>query len=512
MKSVYLFVFSLLFGYNEGTRRKNVLFLVSDDMRPELGAYYGPDFPSTVHPKMHSPNIDALASKSLLLKHAYVQQAVCSPSRTSLLTGRRPDTTHVYDLVHYFRKVGGNFTTLPEYFKMNGYVSVGMGKIFHPGPASGFDDPISWSLPYFHAKTYGWETHKHSWLAVPDNETIDKPLVDAQIADHAIETLKSLAPGAKTGGKPFFVAVGFHKPHLPFVFPESMLQFYPADEVHLPPDPYCPRDMPEVAWYTPSGLIRYQDIGSLNFTGQINEQLPKWKILELRRAYYSALSWTDSLVGRVIQELDKLGLADDTIISFWGDHGWQLGEHAEWCKQTNFELATHAPMMIHIPGLTDKGIVTEQLTEFVDLFPTLVEAAGLDQLTICPENSSAVALCREGESLFPLIRNSSAPWKHAAFSQYPRDHNGTNVMGYTMRTDQYRYTEWVDFSGPPHYKPDWSKQYGTELYDHKVDPYEDINKANDASYAKIRLTLSKQLHAGWRAARPTSTMEPNIVS
>lgn len=501
MKSVYMFIFSLLFGYCAGAQRKNVLFLVSDDMRPELGAYYGPDFPSTVHPKMHSPNIDALASKSLLLKHAYVQQAVCSPSRTSLLTGRRPDTTHVYDLIHYFRKVGGNFTTLPEYFKLNGYVSVGMGKIFHPGPASGFDDPISWSLPYFHAKSYGWETHKNSWVAVPDNETIDKPLVDAQIADHAIETLKTLAPGAKSGDKPFFLAVGFHKPHLPFVFPESMLQFYPADEIHLPPDPHCPKDMPDVAWYTPKGMIRYQDIGSLNFTGKINEQLPEWKVRELRRAYYSAISWTDSLVGRVIQELDNLGLAKDTIISFWGDHGWQLGEHAEWCKQTNFELATHAPMMIHVPGITEKGIVTEQLTEFVDLFPTLVEAAGLDQLPLCPENSSAIALCREGESLFPLIRNSSTPWKKAAFSQYPRYHNGANVMGYTMRTEQYRYTEWVEFSGQPNYKPDWDKQYGIELYDHKVDPYEDVNKANDPTYTIIRQTLSKQLRAGWRKAR-----------
>ena len=509
MKFIYLFILTLVYGYCVGAGKKNVLFLVADDMRPELGSYYGHDFPSTVHPKMHSPNIDALASKSLLLKRAHVQQALCSPSRTSLLTGRRPDTIHVYDLRSYFRKVGGNFTTLPEYFKLNGYVSAGIGKIFHPGPASGYDDPISWSLPYFHAKTYGWETLEHSWLAVPDNETINKPLVDAQIADRAIETLKALAPDAKSGAKPFFLAVGFHKPHLPFVFPESMLQFYPEDEIHLPPDPYCPKDMPEVAWFTPGGMIRYQDIGSLNYTGQINEQLPERKVRELRRAYYSAVSWTDLLVGRVIQELDTLGLANDTIISFFGDHGWQLGEHAEWCKQTNFELATHAPMMVHVPGLTEKGIVAEQLTEFVDLFPTLVEAAGLCQLPLCAENSSAVALCREGESLFPLIRNSSTPWKQAAFSQYPRNHNGTNVMGYTMRTDQYRYTEWVEFSGPPNYKPDWSKRYGIELYDHKVDPYEDVNKANDASYANMRQNLSKQLHAGWRDARVTGNNKPS---
>lgn len=501
MKSIYFACLLFMSGNYVCAIRKNVLFLVSDDMRPELGAYYGQDFPSTVHPKMHSPNIDALASKSLLLKRAYVQQAVCSPSRTSLLTGRRPDTTHVYDLIHYFRKVGGNFTTLPEYFKMNGYISVGMGKVFHPGPASGFDDPVSWSVPYFHGKNMGWETKQHSWLAVPDNETFAKPLIDAQIADHAIKTLKTLAPGAISGDKPFFLAVGFHKPHLPFVFPQSMFNYYPAGDVHLPPDRFSPKDMPSAAWHACTGLIRYHDIGSLNFTGKIDEQLPDWKILELRRAYYSAISWTDSLIGRVIKELKELGLENNTIISFWGDHGWQLGEHAEWCKQTNFELATHAPMMIHIPGITDKGIVSEQLTEFVDLFPTLVEAAGLDQLPLCPGNSTNVTLCREGESLFPLIRNTSAPWKRAVFSQYPRDESGINIMGYTMRTDRYRYTEWVDFSGPPAYKPDWSSQHGVELYDHKEDPYEDINKAYDTSYADIAKVLSKELHAGWRAAR-----------
>ena len=201
--------------------RMNVLFLVADDMRPELGAYYGKDFPSPIHPTMHSPNLDKLASKSLLLKRAYCQQAVCSPSRTSLLTGRRPDTTHVYDLQTYWRKSGGNFTTIPQYFKENGYTSIGMGKIFHPGIASGHDDPISWSAPYFHA-TIHWETRENSWKAVPDYELKDKPLVDNQTAEHALGILRQVAPAAKSGEKPFFVAVGFHRPHLPFVFPESM--------------------------------------------------------------------------------------------------------------------------------------------------------------------------------------------------------------------------------------------------------------------------------------------------
>ena len=482
--------------------RRNVLFLVADDMRPELGSYYGKDFPSPIHPPMHSPNLDKLASKSLLLKRAYCQQAVCSPSRTSLLTGRRPDTTHVYDLQTYWRKSGGNFTTIPEYFKNNGYVSAGMGKVFHPGVASGGDDPISWSVPYFHAKNMGWETNKNSWKAVPDELLKNKPLVDEQIAEHALLTLRQVAPAAKAGKTPFFVAVGFHRPHLPFVFPESKMQDYPEKSIRLPDNEYAPVDMPSVAWSSYSELRSYEDIKKLNLSGAINTTVPDKVVLNLRRAYYSALTWTDSLIGRVVDELESLGLADNTIISFWGDHGWQLGEHGEWCKHTNFELATHAPMMVHIPGMTDSGIVNEKLTEFVDLFPTLVEAAGLPQLPLCPVNSSMIDLCREGTSLIPLIKNPSVSWKNASFSQYPRHEDGNNIMGYTIRTDMFRYTEWAKFEYAPVYKPDWTRLFGVELYDHRQDPEENHNRAKDPSYTQIKKELSGLLHAGWRNAMP----------
>ncbi|KAK3099006.1 hypothetical protein FSP39_025192 [Pinctada imbricata] len=499
MKLIGLISFLLTFNFNYG--RKNVLFLVADDMRPELGCYYGDDFPSKIHPEMHTPNLDALAGKSLLLKRAYVQQAVCSPSRTSLLTGRRPDTTHIYDLFHYFRDVGGNFTTIPEYFKMNGYTSVGMGKIFHPGHASNNDDPISWNMPYFHAPNEAyWTNNKNSWVAVNETTMNEKPLPDAQIADHAIKVLQNVASDAKSGKKPFFVAVGFHKPHLPFVFPDTMLQYYPTDSIHLPDNEYAPVNMPDVAWNNCTGLTSKRDLKQKKVEMGINVTFPNQITLDLRRAYYSAISWTDSLVGKVMDELDNLGLSNNTIVSFWGDHGWQLGEHGEWCKQTNFELATHAPMMIHIPGMTDGGIVTEQLTEFVDLFPTLAEAAELSPLPLCPVNSTKVGLCREGISLMPLIKNPSTPLKEAVFSQYPRSRNRTSVMGYTMRTDKYRYTEWPKFSGAPAYEPDWNILFGIELYDHQTDPEENYNRAMDSSYATIRQSLSQQLRAGWRKA------------
>ena len=190
---------------------KNILFLVADDMRPEINAYLGPDFPSPVHPQMVTPNLDKLASKSLVLQRAYVSVAVCSPSRTSLLTGRRPDTTHVYDIGPYFREVGGNFTTLPQYFKRHGYRTIGIGKIFHPGASSGGDDPISWTEPYFTGANNWADAYRFAINPIDDAILEKNPLQDQLIAQHAVETLKKVAPAAKSGEKPFFVAVGFHR-------------------------------------------------------------------------------------------------------------------------------------------------------------------------------------------------------------------------------------------------------------------------------------------------------------
>jgi iduronate 2-sulfatase len=265
--------------------------------------------------------------------------------------------------------------------------------------------------------------------------------------------------------------------------------------VNLPDNPYAPVDLPPIAWFDYAGLRKYGDISKLNASGEINTTVPGETVLLLRRAYYSALTWTDFLIGQVLEELENLELSNNTVVSFWGDHGYQLGEHGEWCKQTNFELATHAPMMVHIPGLTDRGIRTSQLAEFVDLFPTLVEAAGLEQLPLCPVNSTDVQLCREGSSLVPLISSPDKPIKKAAFSQFPRHHS---VMGYSIRTDRYRYTEWPKFSYFPEFKPHWDKLAGVELYDHVIDPEENVNRASHPEYAEIVYNLSKMLHAGWR--------------
>ncbi|KAH3781476.1 hypothetical protein DPMN_159306 [Dreissena polymorpha] len=309
----------------------NVLLITVDDLRPQLGAYEGQDFPASLQVKMHTPYIDALAAKSLLLKRAYVQVALCSPSRTCLLTGRRPHTTNVFHIGPYFREVGGNFTTIPQYFKINGYSTIGIGKVFHGGSSSAGNDPISWTEPHLDGVSH-FENSGRSWSAVPDEQLKVKPLVDQQIADKTIKTLRKFAPKALSGKKPFFVAIGLNKPHLPFVFPKSFMKHYP--DVELPENPYAPVNMPSIANYRCSRL--YKDVNATRKDEHKNKALSDSYVVNLRRAYYSCVSYIDSLVGRILSELDTLGLSNRTIVSLWGDHGFQLGEHGMWCKHVRF--------------------------------------------------------------------------------------------------------------------------------------------------------------------------------
>ena len=291
------------------------------------------------------------------------------------------------------------------------------------------------------------------------------------------------------------------------VFPESFLDYYPEDDISLPDSDNIavPTDFPNIAWHRCSGLKKYDDIKATGWVGKQNELFPNATAIALRRAYYASVSYIDSLVGQVVDKLTDLGIENDTIIAFWGDHGFHLSEHSEWCKTSNFELALQAPMMIHIPGETDSGIETDALVEFVDLFPTLVEAANLTQLPLCPTDSSSTALCREGDSLIPLISNptpGTGQWKNASFSQVKTTHkNGNSVMGYSIRTDQFRYTEWVLFNDTTN-TPDWNTVYDTELYDHDTDQYENTNQAGNSSYSSYITQLSEDLQDGWRDARP----------
>ena len=319
------------------------------------------------------------------------------------------------------RNVGGNFTSIPKYFLHHGYKSIGMGKIFHVDRRFDHNDFSAWS-DYFYPPNYcAWQVFNASWIAVEWDDHKNHPFPDHQTAMHAVETLQKLA---ETPDEPFFMAVGFHKPHLPYTFPKEFLEYYPTDELQYPDNVWIPENMPKVAWYSYADGRQFQDLRTFYHMGELNRTFSPEVIMDMRRAYYSATSYSDYLLGLVMDELERSGLADDTIVSFVGDHGYQLGEHAEWTKETNFEIACHAPMMIHVPGVTDNGMVTEELVEFVDLFPTLVDLVGLPSMPLCPEDSSRVEVCREGTSMLPLFSNNSTnKWKKAAFSQIPRPVN-----------------------------------------------------------------------------------------
>ena len=460
----------------EGSQKFNVLFIAVDDLRPELTCYGG---------QAKSPNLDALAGRGLLFERAYCQQAVCSPSRTSMLTGRRPDTTRIYDLETHFRTTIPDVVTLPQYFKNNGYFTQSFGKVYH----GRLDDPPSWSVPhtpnganqYADAKVIaalkgegadmsevGGKTKGPAWEIA---ECEDSQLPDGWIADHAIEALRKI----KDGGKPFFLAVGFLKPHLPFVAPKKYFDLYPpAEAIDLSPNPKPAKDVPPIA------LTNFGELRAYTNMPKGKQPVTDQQGRELRRAYYAALSYMDAQAGRVLAELDKLGLRENTIVVIWGDHGWHLGDEGIWTKHTNFEIATRAAMMISIPGMKHAGEKTSALTEYVDIYPTLVELCGLKQ----PNGL-------EGTSFVPLIEDPSRPWKKAAFSQYPREQK--NVMGYSIRTDTWRYTEWVTRDAK-------REVIARELYDQENDPLEKVNIAAQQPEAVKR--LSEQLAKGWKGALP----------
>ncbi|MCY3018393.1 MAG: sulfatase [Planctomycetota bacterium] len=459
--------------------KKNVLFIAVDDLRPQLGCYG--------KRQVLSPNIDKLAARGTLFEHAYCQQAVCSPSRTSLLTGCRPDTTKVYDLETHFRKTIPDVVTLPQYFKKHGYHTQGFSKIYH----GGLDDAESWSVPHWQPKGPQYQLKENMQLIrkriaeLPDEDAkvkaarrssirgmpfecadvADNAYADGATADEAIRVLRDVKD------KPFFLAVGFLKPHLPFVAPRKYWDLYKREDIPLADNPYPPKDSPKIAWSNWAELRAYEGMPR---TGSLGDDQAR----ELIHGYLACVSYTDAQVGRVLDELDRAGLRDNTIIVLWGDHGWKLGEHGMWCKHTNYELDANAPLILSAPGQKAAGRKTSGLVEFVDIYPTLCELAGLPR----PEHL-------EGASFAPLLDDPEKPWKKAAFSQYPRG----KVMGYTMRTDRYRFTRWQN--------PDGSA-LAAELYDHQKDPKENVNIAGLPENAKLVEDLTAQLKAGWRAAKP----------
>jgi iduronate 2-sulfatase len=451
----------------------NILFIAVDDLRPALGCYGDP--------LAHTPNLDALAASGMIFQRAYCQQAVCSPSRTSLLTGRRPDTTRVFDLQTHFRDTIPDVITLPQHFKNHGWFTQSFSKVYH----GSLNDPVSWSVPWTpragpdylkpesldaikkrrearRAGAAGTDDEKLKGPPWEDPDCADDALPDGITAAKAIDALRQIKD------KPFFLAVGFSKPHLPFVAPRRWFDLHPMEKFKLPANYAPPKDAPPIAFTDWGELRAYLGMPA---KGALKDE----DALNLIRAYYAASSYSDSQIGKVLDELDHLGLRDKTIVIVWGDHGWHLGDLGQWCKHTNFEVATRAPLIISVPGQKNAGGKCNALVEFVDIYPSLCGLASLDK----PEGL-------EGTSFVPLLEEPTRPWKTAAFSQYPRR---GNVMGYSMRTDRFRYTEWLQEK----------KCIASELYDHQQDPGETENISHQSPLSK---SLSDQLHRGWRAALP----------
>jgi arylsulfatase A-like enzyme len=454
--------------------RPNVLFILVDDLRPELGAY-GVE-------RAVTPNIDRLASQGVLFERAYTQQAVCAPSRAVLLTGLRPDSTRIYDLNTPVRSVMPEHVTLPQHFRRHGYTTVALGKVYHHDD----DDPQGWSVGPIEpegewrgrghlsaeairaVEAYEAEHHDRSGRgpayeapAVPDTA-----YEDGKIANRAIEQMRRLRD------QPFFLAVGFKKPHLPFNAPRKYWDLYPPEQIRLPDNYFKPEGV------TPYSLANFGELR--NYTvipkqGPVSDE----KARGLIRGYLAATSYVDAQIGRVLEELDRLGLAENTVAVLWGDHGFKLGEHAEWVKHTNFEIDTRVPLMVRSPGTTRAGGRSRAFVETVDIYPTLSELAGLP------------APAHQGLSFAPLLWDPNRAWKRAAFSQYPR---GGGVMGRGIRTDRYHYIEWQ--RGPTR------EVVAREIYDHQVDPQENRNLAGDPRLAPTVSELSRMLAPGGRAALP----------
>jgi len=455
----------------------NVLFIAIDDLRPQLGCYGDP--------LVRSPNIDRLAASGLTFTHAYCQLALCSPSRTSLMTGLRPDSTHVTTIGPHFREFLPDVVTLPQHFKNHGYVTRGIGKVYH----NGLDDPPSWSAPHEDAKVSiyspqgqarmeqrvaearhaGVDLSKknnvpygpaYEWPDCPDNG-----LKDGANADRALEILREIKD------RPFFFAVGFYKPHIPYVAPKKYWDLYDPGEIRLPTNQFPPKDAP--AWAL-QGLVELRRYDLIPKEDPLPEDIKR----KLIHGYLACISYVDAQVGRLLAELDRLGLRDKTVVVVWGDNGYQLGEHAMWSsKHTNYETSALVPLIIRLPGQKTAGRKTDALVEFVDLYPGLAEICGLP----VPDGL-------EGTSLRPLLDAPDRPWKKAAFSQYPRG----GYDGHAIRTDRWRLVEWRKGNAAPVY----------ELYDCKNDPQENVNLANQPEHAATVKELAAMLKAGWKAARP----------
>ncbi len=457
--------------------RKNVLFIMADDYRPELASYGSPAL---------TQNLDRLAKRSVQFTRAYCQQAVCNPSRSSMLTGRRPDTLRLWHNGTGFRELNPDVTTLPLWFKDHGYTSRCVGKIFHNWHTKDHGDPRSWSAPEFlHYESHGHDAPQvtgalppnlvevsslREYTKVPMCECRDVPdeaYYDGRVAAEAVRVMQEVKD------QPFFLAVGFWKPHAPFNAPKKYWDLY--DRAALPElNPARPEGAPELAFHQSTEIL-----GPVK-----NQKQPTAEqTAVMRHGYFANISYLDAQLGKVLDALEANGLADKTIITFAGDHGYHLGEHGLWGKTSNFEYDARVPLFISVPGQRNHGRQTAALGELVDLFPTLVELCALPK----PDGL-------EGSSLAPVLEDTTASVDKAAFTQHPRpayfdrEPGGQpQAMGYSVRTAKVRYTEWRDWKS--------RETLARELYDEAQQPAELKNRIDDPALKDAQAEAEALLRA-----------------
>lgn len=514
------------------SKKPNILFLAIDDLRPDLGCYGSPI--------AVSPNIDQLASQGLMFNNAHCQQPICSPSRASIMTGARPESINVIENYTDFRDENPEIITLPQHLIKNGYEAVCVGKIFH----GKYNDPnFSWSrqpvMPEIQrVKTMGgyalpenqeiWQKNKKAMIEKygeaakrglgngPAYESADVPdetYEDGYYTIQAIETMKDML--AKNPDKPFFLGLGFKKPHLNFVSPKKYWDMYNPENIPLAAHTDAPKNGAAMGLHPSFELrVRY----GIPKEGDIDDELAR----KLKHAYLACVSYIDAQIGMMIEALEKAGVRDNTIIMLWTDHGWHLGDMGIWGKATNFEIATRVPLIVWTPEMEEKvrGTSSDALVELVDMYPTLLDYAGIES----PGHL-------EGQSFLPLLNDPGKTWKSAVFSQFPspalrewaanplsagmretyfgplieeveeriiaqqgdrwdRDLFENRLMGYGMRTDRYRLIVWKDYTQAE------SKPIYLELYDHEVDPEETRNIA--AEQEEVTEALLAIFNKGWK--------------
>nr|XP_033336454.1 iduronate 2-sulfatase isoform X2 [Megalopta genalis] len=510
-------------------QRQNFLLIIVDDLRPALECYGDKN--------AYTPNINQLAKNAAIFSHAFAQQALCAPSRNSFLTSRRPDSLQLYDFYSYWRKDIGNFTTLPQHLKNSGYITKSIGKVFHPGISSNNSDdsPYSWTEVPFHPYT---EKYKNAPVCRPNlnlppapnlicpvkvSSMPNKTLPDIEILQDARHFLQTHA----NDSTPFFLAVGFQKPHIPFKYPKRYLKHHPLRKFKVP-EPYkWPENVSSVAYNPWIDLRKRKDIETLNLHFPW-EKIPNSFGKLIIQSYYAAVSYIDELIGKLLNELENLSIRETTTIILMSDHGWSLGEHAAWAKYSNFDVALRVPLIISISNIENtvnnlsmKQTTIDSMVELVDIFPTIADLANVP-IPICrneKETKDAMLVCSEGISLVPLIRatmkQESLPWKKAAFGQYPRPSvdpsinpnsdeprlKEIKVMGYTLRKDNYRYTAWLEFN-PETKVPNWNVFIAEELYDHRTDKDENQNLVVFPRYQRLKEVLRTLLKRGWRNVLP----------